>query len=70
MPIDEEIRAKRTELSIVSSFVDEAMVRLARRTGICTVTVENETFLARRFLIVSINKKQNDNDKCVWKMHQ
>lgn len=64
MQIDEQIRAKSTELSKVSSFVDEAMMRLASRIGVCTVTVENETFLARLFLIVS--KKHQNNDQCVW----
>ena len=67
MQIDEQIRAKRTELSKFSSILDEAMVRLAIRTGVCTVTVEIETFLSRRFLIVS---QKNNNDKCVSKMHQ
>lgn len=52
MQIDEQIRVNSTELSRVSLFVDEAMVILASRIGVCTVTVENETFLARRFLIV------------------
>lgn len=56
MQIDEQIRAKRTELSKFSSFVDETMVRLVSRTGICTVTFENETFMARSFLILYLKK--------------